>query len=76
MEMIKLTQLSKNVTELFINGTTILYSYETPVAAVADGQLLRTSQKFSNTTSRHINQWLNGMEATVVSQEEIEKLVA
>lgn len=49
------------------DGTLVLVSYETPVAARIfslaaenDGcTLARTSKKWSKTTTRHINKWLN-----------------
>lgn len=58
----KLLPLKTNMTELELNdGTKILFSYKTPVAAVLliDGlaQAVKTDKKWSNTTSRHINQW-------------------
>jgi len=51
------------------DGTLVLVSYETPVAArvfdevLIDGfthkcALIRTSKKWSKTTTRHINKWL------------------
>ena len=47
----------KNVIHLE-NGTSILVSYETPVAALIPGLgYFRTAQHWSVTTSKHINQW-------------------
>lgn len=41
------------------DGTQILISYSTPVAAFIQGKgCFRTEKKFSVTTSKHINQWL------------------
>ena len=41
------------------NGTTILISYSTPVAAQVPGVgFFRTKEHFSSTTSKHINKWL------------------
>jgi hypothetical protein len=38
----------------------VLFSYETPVAAFCEEKgFMRTSTKYSVTTSRHINYWLN-----------------
>lgn len=46
--------------------TVVLFSYDTPVAAVIDGVSYRTEKKWSNTTSRHINKWgLHGVVRTV-----------
>jgi hypothetical protein len=41
-------------------GISVLFSYETPVAAFCEEKgFMRTSTKYSVTTSRHINYWLN-----------------
>ena len=43
----------------FSDGTLVLFSYNTPVAArVPNGQVFRTSQKHSKTTTKHINGWI------------------
>lgn len=40
-------------------GATLFFSYETPVAAFVPGRgFFRTTETFSRTTSRHVNQWL------------------
>lgn len=50
---------SNNTTIELVDGTVILFSYETPVAAFVPGQgYYRTEQHFSRTTSKHITQWL------------------
>ena len=36
----------------------ILFSYETPVAAIIDGKAFKTDRQWSRTTSKHINSWL------------------
>lgn len=45
------------------NGTEILFSYKTPVAAINKesgiGVVYVTVHKWSKTTSKHITQWLN-----------------
>lgn len=41
----------------------VFVSYETPVAAMIDGELYRTDRKWSKTTTRHINKWLAGRNA-------------
>jgi len=54
----KIKNLGSNMTEVtFTNGDHILISYETPVAGQIDGQLCRTSTKWSNTTTKHINKY-------------------
>ncbi len=59
------------------NGTTVLYSYATPVAAFVPGRGgLCSSTKYSATTSRHVNfaieRW--GCSKTVVDQTEIDDI--
>lgn len=55
----KLRQIGSNQTEIVLNGNTILFSYQTPVAAFCNGDgFYKTSQYYSVTTSRHINAWL------------------
>lgn len=74
----KLNPVGSNQTEIEkADGTTILYSYKTPVAAFVPGRgALVTSKKWSVTTSRHINKALERWGATrhEVDQTEIEKL--
>ena len=63
----KVKNIGSNITELeFEDGTLVLVSYETPVAARVFGlgkdndgcALARTSKKWSATTTRHINKWM------------------
>jgi len=74
----KLKKLGNNVTLVKFDTCEVLYSYETPVAALrySDHEYLRTDRFWSVTTSRHINQWLQGVCALVVPQEEIEGMTA
>jgi len=73
---VKLRQIGINQTEITtIEGTVILFSYETPVAALLpSGTYVRTATKWSTTTSRHINKWLDGVNAGTVDQEVLEGL--
>lgn len=66
----KLRNIGSNQTELTLaNGYVVLFSYETPVAACRPmGGFIRTSEYYSRTTSKHINQWLNGAVAEDVEQ--------
>jgi len=57
------------MTEIENNGIRILFSYKTPVAAYASGFHFKTSKYWSRTTTRHINQWLNGASAMERPQE-------
>ena len=72
--------IKSNMTELHgNNGAVILFSYRTPVAVklawpeFGNGvKYLRTAKKYSSTTTRHINYWLDGNPAETVPQEEID----
>lgn len=73
----KLNPIKSNMTEIEkSDGTIILFSYKTPVAAcVGDGSgFVRTEDFYSVTTSKHINQWLNGVNATKVPQTFLDHL--
>jgi len=72
--MIRLNKFGSNMTVLHRNENEILFSYETPVAVYDSvrGEYLRTEQKFSLTTSSHINKWLGGVKAITVPQSIIE----
>ena len=72
--MIRLKQVGSNMTVLQRKGHEILFSYETPVAVYDSvrGEYLRTEHKFSQTTSRHINKWLQGVKSISVPQNVIE----
>ena len=79
----KLNPIGANKTELHLsNGTIVLFSYKTPVAAFAPdtaGGWLRTEKRYSNTTSKHITQWLDSQgvpsgRVTIVPQEHIDAL--
>ena len=68
----KIKQIASNMTELDLGFAQVFFSYETPVAAcLTDGSLVRTATKYSVTTTKHINKWLNGCEALTVSQDRI-----
>lgn len=72
----KLKPLASNMTELETTKAVILFSYSTPVAAcMTDGSgFIRTSKRWSVTTSRHINKWLDGAKAREVDQAELDAL--
>ena len=57
----KIRNVGSNMTEYSDNGVTVLFSYETPVAghSLSTGWV-KTSTKFSATTTRHVNKWLKG----------------
>lgn len=70
---------STSATEVIQGSKTILYSYSTPVAMKGiDGWYYRATEKYSVTTSRHINQWLrsnDAMDAEYVTQERLNELI-
>ena len=73
----KLKHLGPHQTQLtFENGSQVFYSYETPVAGqLSNGRYFKTSTKWSATTSRHINKWLEGVDAMELIQEDIDNLI-
>lgn len=57
------------------DGTRVLFSYSTPVAAYVPGRgYIRTTTSHSKTTSKHINAWLSGTKAAAVPQSELDAL--
>ena len=69
-------QLGSNQTELEIKGARVLFSYSTPVACESVGKRYRTAKKWSQTTTRHINTWLDGAEAEIVPQSFFDNLLS
>jgi hypothetical protein len=70
--------LGSNQTELVIGTKVILFSYKTPVACqdTETEWMYRTSKKWSVTTSRHINKWLDGCKAIEKPQEYFDNLIS
>ena len=73
----KLKPIASNMTELDTEKAAILFSYSTPVACcMKDGTgFYRTSKKWSVTTTRHINKWLNGAAAQERDQAFFDALI-
>ena len=73
----KLNPIAANQNEVVLNnGDRIFFSYKTPVAAyLQEKGYIRTEKFWSVTTSRHINKWLNGTNATELPQEVFNELV-
>jgi hypothetical protein len=72
----KLNPIGSNMTEVEVNGKSIMFSYQTPVAGYDDQGAFRTSTKYSVTTSKHINKYLGGKDVgRVVDQSYIDNLV-
>ena len=72
----KLKPLGANRTEITLpTGAVVFFSYQTPVAAQrAGGGFVRTAEHYSVTTTRHINQWLEGRNAETVPQSTIDAI--
>ena len=76
----KVRNVGSNMTEMTTEKGQILFSYKTPVAALlADADngdtVVKTSTKWSSTTSRHINKWLDGLTAVERPQAFFDNLV-
>ncbi len=75
----RVNNLGANKTELVTDsGLIVLFSYQTPVAAqLPSGRYVKTSKKWSRTTTKHITQWLTGVYSDVeeVEQSFIDNLV-
>ena len=73
----KIKQVGSNMTKLSLpNGTDVLFSYETPVAAYVPAEgYVRSWQRYSVTTTRHVNKWLNGHDSREVPQSFIDALI-
>lgn len=56
----KIKSIKANQTQVeFNDGTIVFVSYETPVAAFIPRQgIIRTCKQWSQTTTKHINQWI------------------
>ena len=70
--------IAPNQTEIHLNnGTKILVSYKTPVAAFDAGvaKWIRSEEKYSVTTSKHVNKWLLGIRSETVPQAQIDALM-
>ena len=67
-------QLATNCNEVRIGGLWMGFSYQTCVAAVFGGQLVRLDNKWGPTTNRHIIK-LGAKGYTVVTEKELEALV-
>ena len=69
-------KVGSNMTELKLeNGTTVLFSYESPVAAGTIDGWFKTEQHYSQTTSKHITKWLEGIKPQVKPQSFFNNLV-
>ena len=75
----KLKTYASTMTTLELrNGTEILFSYSTPVAGyhMEDHEFFKTDEWYSSTTTRHINNYLDGAQAVTIDQSEIDSMVS
>jgi hypothetical protein len=77
----KVQPIGSNQTQVSLaDGTEVLFSYSTPVAALVPGKgWIRTAQQWSSTTTKHINAWLRkncGGTVQTVPQWDLDQLVA
>lgn len=72
----RLQHIGSNQTQVEIGESTILFSYNTPVAANKGGKFYRTAERHSVTTSKHINAWLHGVEAETMPQSWFDTLAS
>ena len=71
----KIKPIKKNQTILIKdNGNEIFFSYETPVCGFINNQYMVTSKKWSTTTNKHINNFLQGREAIKKDQSFFDNL--
>ena len=72
----KIRNLGKNKTEIVLNdSTSVLVSYETPVAACINGVYSKTAKQHSATTTKHINQWADNAYALEYPQSFFDELL-
>jgi hypothetical protein len=74
--MMKVKNVGSNMTELVLGDVVVLFSYETPVAASTESGYIKTDEKYSSTTTKHVNKWLEGVNAKIVPQATINSLVS
>ena len=72
---IKRLGASKNLLVL-PSGSEAFFSYDTPVAfQMHSGEIFKTEEYYSQTTSKHITQYLNGRYANPVEQSFIQQIL-
>ena len=73
----KLNCIGLNQTELVLNDKSrLFFSYSVPVVFInAKNQAFKTSKKYSATTTKHINKYLNGKNAEYKNQEFFDNII-
>jgi hypothetical protein len=68
--------IGSNQLEVQHGENRFLISYKTPVAVyIKNAGYYRTTTKFSRTTSKHINKWLDGASAGDIPQNVLEDMM-
>lgn len=69
--------IASNMTLIDTDSHIVLFSYSTPVASFdkSNYQFYRTAKKWSVTTTRHINKWIDGVKAIEQPQEYFDNLL-
>ena len=69
----KITSLGNNQMTLTLTNATVFVSYSTPVAAfVRDFGFVRAKERYSRTTTKHINAWLTQEAGTCHKDQVVE----
>jgi len=78
MNQLKLKPIASNMNLIDTPDYLVLFSYATPVACYDKHTYTyyRTAKKWSMTTSRHINKWLDGVKAIEQPQEYFDNLLS
>jgi CRISPR/Cas system CMR subunit Cmr4 (Cas7 group RAMP superfamily) len=75
----RIERLGANQTVVHTSTASVLFSYDTPVAArilASPVRYIKTSTTYSKTTSKHVNMWLRNNTAETVAQCDLDALVA
>ena len=77
MNQLKLKPIASNMNLLETPAYIVLFSYATPVASFDKStySFHRTSKKWSKTTTRHINKWIDGVKAIEQPQDYFDNLL-
>lgn len=77
MSNLSIKPVASNMTLVDTNKYIVLFSYSTPVASYdkTTHDYYRTAKRWSMTTSRHINKWLDGVKAVEQPQDYFDNLL-
>ena len=78
MTQLKLKPIASNMNLIDTPDFIVLFSYSTPVACYDKHtyDYYRTAKKWSMTTTRHINKWLDGVKAIEQPQDYFDNLLS